>query len=191
MHRCARCAWYWFSLGSAALANSLSCNFTCHHRRFELRGEEADMACGSGLIGPSLRNRSSVHYWRAGSQSRAKREALCTKEAARRWHLVTFGSHGKYEANAKALCEMAMAVPGALDSCTPFSAASEGVLSSADRARLRIGPKIEAFGWWKWKPCARSTLETRCRPSPRRRTPAASPLWPFHPDPRVPAGITS
>ena len=66
-----------------------------------LTSEQARLAHG-GRVGARLRRNSPVYYWQTTAQRRSRHEALCEKRS--RWHLTTFGSHGKFEEKAKAKC---------------------------------------------------------------------------------------
>ena len=80
-----------------------STDFTCRGRAMHnLTAEQARLA-HSGRIGARLRRNSPVYYWQTTPQRRSRHEALCQKGS--RWHLTTFGSHGKFEEKAKAKCE--------------------------------------------------------------------------------------
>ena len=79
-----------------------STDFTCRGRAMHnLTAEQARLA-HSGRIGARLRRNSPVYYWQTTPQRRSRHEALCQKGS--RWHLTTFGSHGKFEEKAKAKC---------------------------------------------------------------------------------------
>ena len=79
-----------------------STDFTCRGRAMHnLTSEQARLA-HSGRIGARLRRNSPVYYWQTTPQRRSRHEALCQKGS--RWHLTTFGSHGKFEEKAKAKC---------------------------------------------------------------------------------------
>ena len=84
------------------LDGPFSTDFTCRKRAMHnLTSEQARLAHG-GRVGARLRRNSPVYYWQTTAQRRSRHEALCDKRS--RWHLTTFGSHGKFEEKAKAKC---------------------------------------------------------------------------------------
>ena len=84
------------------LDGSFSTDFTCRKRAMHnLTSEQARLAHG-GRVGARLRRNSPVYYWQTTAQRRSRHEALCDKRS--RWHLTTFGSHGKFEEKARAKC---------------------------------------------------------------------------------------
>ena len=84
------------------LDGPFSTDFTCRKRAMHnLTSEQARLAHG-GRVGARLRRNSPVYYWQTTAQRRSRHEALCEKRS--RWHLTTFGSHGKFEEKAKAKC---------------------------------------------------------------------------------------
>ena len=111
-----------------------------------LTSEQARLAHG-GRIGARLRRNSPVYYWQTTQQRRSRHEALCQK--ASRWHLQTFGSHGKFEEKAKLKCASVNRLKHrVVDSCTALSLAS----LPADWARQHgviVGTR--GVGFWRWK----------------------------------------
>ena len=126
----------------------LACNLSCHGALLRVHGAEADMACDS-TIPQTLRQRSHVHYWRSTSsrQMPPQQAALCVKTAS--WHVLTFGSHGSYAAQARGLCARVRASQPQVDGCTALDIAS---LPHNERSQLGIDVNVQGIGWWKWKP---------------------------------------
>ena len=108
--------------GPAEMARGkLTSNVECHGTRLRLfpNGSAAQRAAAQlvheGIVAPALGAISLVHYWRQLDRPRrVGNAALCRKETAR--HVLTFGSHGKYERAAAALCRHVLRA-GA-DSCS-------------------------------------------------------------------------
>ena len=104
-----------------AAAQPHTCTLRCHGATLELDGdgEAAQLACGR-RISDALRARSPVHYWRSGSgggRAAVAHRRGGVREESGGWHALTFGSHGRYEAAARALCVAARAGTPLLDSC--------------------------------------------------------------------------
>ena len=100
----------------------------------------------NGIVSPELGAHSLVHFWRTlGRPRRAGHAALCAKQAA--WHVLTFGSHGKYERAARQVCQIALRA-GA-DSC---SSSTLEDLPADWRAANGVTNASRGLGHWKWKP---------------------------------------
>lgn len=134
--------------------------FSCRHRT--LHGLDAHQAAlaHDGNITQTLRARSPVYYWRTTTQDMAKHEAICTKRD-NKWHVVTFGSHGKFAYLANRKCfwpepklnpAMKYRRPGSgrvVDSCTNLTLSS----LPAEWARAHnITLNSRGAGYWRWKP---------------------------------------
>ena len=124
----------------------------CHGTSLRLlpNGSPAQRAAAQlvheGIVAPALGAVSLVHYWRQVDRPRrVGNAALCRKEAA--WHVLTFGSHGKYERAAAALCRTALRT-GA-DSC---STSTLDDLPADWREINGVINTTKGLGHWKWKP---------------------------------------
>jgi hypothetical protein len=136
-------------------------SFTCRQRTMHNLTEAESRLAHQGTIAPELRSRSPVHYWQTHKQPWAQYEAICSK--AHSWHVLTFGSHGKYQKLASLKCSGAanrFRRNGqlVLDSCqnltlsslSPDWAAAHGVslTSAGDLSK----PTSRGAGFWVWKP---------------------------------------
>ena len=111
-----------------------------------LTAEQARLA-HSGRIGARLRRNSPVYYWQTTPQRRSRHEALCQKGS--RWHLTTFGSHGKFEEKAKAKCASVNRLKHrVVDSCTALSLAD---LPAEWVKQHGIVVGTRGVGFWRWK----------------------------------------
>ena len=120
-------------------------NFTCRNDTMHnLTRDEADLAFG-GLISERLRRASPVYYWRTSSQRHSRHEAVCSKRT--KWHLLTFGSHGKWFDFARMKCRRAPKV-GA-DSCTALSLKN---LPTRWSEAHGVSQDVRGAGYWRWKP---------------------------------------
>ena len=124
----------------------------CHGTSLRLlpNGSPAERATAQlvhkGIIAPALGTISPVYYWRQVDRpSRMGNAALCRKEAA--WHVLTFGSHGKYYRAAATLCRTALRA-GA-DSC---SSSTLNDLPADWRNINGVNNITKGLGHWKWKP---------------------------------------
>ena len=129
------------------LDGSFSTDFTCRgHAMHNLTAEQARLA-HSGRIGARLRRNSPVYYWQTTPQRRSRHEALCKKDS--RWHLTTFGSHGKFEEKAKAKCASVNRLKHrVVDSCTALSLAD---LPAEWVKQHGIVVGTRGVGFWRWK----------------------------------------
>ena len=122
-------------------------SFTCRGRTMHnLTSEQARLAYG-GRINSRLRAKSPVYYWQTTQQRHSMHEAICVKRS--RWHLTTFGSHGKFEQKAKLKCTSVRQLTNrVVDSCTALSLSD----LPAEWARTHgvvLGTK--GIGYWRWK----------------------------------------
>jgi len=125
---------------------------TCHGTRLRLspNGSTTERAAAQlvhqGIVSPVLGANSPVHYWRHVDQPRrAGYSALCHKQAA--WHVLTFGSHGKYERAAARVCKTAL--HAGADSC---SSSTLDDLPAQWRTTHNVSNTTRGLGHWKWKP---------------------------------------
>ena len=72
------------------------CTFTCRQRPLANLSSDHSALAHDGTISRRLRRRSPVYYWQTTQQRKSRYEAVCTKQA--KWHLTTFGSHGRFAA---------------------------------------------------------------------------------------------
>ena len=122
--------------------------YVCHGRTMRNLTADQSRLAHFGRISARLRSASPVHYWQHTTQRRARYEAVCTRGAAR-WHLMTFGSHGKYEEAAKTKClRVNRLTRHRIDSCTPLSFAKLPPEWAA-RHGVRLGTR--GIGYWRWK----------------------------------------
>lgn len=122
-------------------------DFVCHGRTMHNLTADQSRLAHFGRISARLRSASPVHYWQHTTQRRARYEAVCTRGAAR-WHLMTFGSHGKYEEAAKTKCVRVNKLRRGIDSCTPLSFAKLPPEWAAQHG-VRLGTR--GIGYWRWK----------------------------------------
>ena len=83
----------------------------------------------NGVIGERLRKQSSVYYWQTTEQHKSRHEAVCNKQT--KWHLITFGSHGRFSFKANQRCSMNAHGLPYVDSCVNNSLASPVVAMHA------------------------------------------------------------
>lgn len=139
--------------GPAEMARGkLTSNVECHGTRLRLfpNGSAAQRAAAQlvheGIVAPALGAISLVHYWRQLDRPRrVGNAALCRKETA--WHVLTFGSHGKYERAAAALCRHVLR--SGADSC---STSTLNDLPADWREINGVTNTTKGLGHWKWKP---------------------------------------
>ena len=135
-------------------STALPSSFQCRRRNISnLSLDHARLA--EGYISPRLKQASPVYYWRHTRQRRSRYEAVCEKAA--KWHIVTFGSHGRFKFLAQQRCQFAMRgfpakVPAARrspDTCQNHTLDS---LPAKWRVANGINQTTRGAGWWKWKP---------------------------------------
>ena len=107
-----------------------------------LNGDQA--ALGShGHISAALRSRSPVYYWQNTPQEQSRQEAICSKQS--KWHVISFGSHGKWRRLARWKCKRAKRQVE-VDTCCNDSLAS---LPSDWKAANVVDRSIRGAGYWK------------------------------------------
>ena len=124
-----------------------SSDFTCRGRTmYNLTVEQARLAHG-GRVANRLRAKSPVYYWQTTAQRRSLHEAVCQKSSG--WHIITFGSHGKFEAKAKDKCRRVSQLrKRVVDSCTALTLGD----LPADWARQHgVVLGTLGIGHWRWK----------------------------------------
>ena len=101
-----------------------------------------------GQISPELKASSPVYYWQKTRQHRSRQEAICKKNA--KWHITTFGSHGRFAADAAFKCkQVAKWNRRQVDSCQNHSLAS---LPDDWKREHGISLGTMGIGYWRWKP---------------------------------------
>lgn len=119
-------------------------SFTCRSRTMRLTADQASLAL-SGRIAATLRQRSPVYYWRTTDQNQSRHEAVCTKKG--RWVVITFGSHGRFQALAARSCSRIRLTPS-IDECTAHSLET---LPAEWREAHGANASSPGAGWWRWK----------------------------------------
>lgn len=106
-----------------------------------------------GKISAHLRQRSPVRYWQTTRQNASRHEAICKADlpVEQSWHVLTFGSHGRFEAAARAKCELVRQFNSHVDTCTNLSLSS---LPADWRRAHGVAAGVPGVGYWKWKPYA-------------------------------------
>ena len=100
-----------------------------------------------GRISVALKSRSPVYYWQHTDQAAVRHEAVCRKQG--RWHLITFGSHARFQELARRKCAVAHRTMPTVDTCTNLSLAS----LPEEWARAHDADvSTRGAGWWRWKP---------------------------------------
>ena len=121
--------------------------FVCRKQPLiNLTDEQAALAHG-GIISKGLRRQSTVYYWRMTRQHNSHHEAVCKKRV--KWHLITFGSHGRFSFLADQRCSMNAHKLPYVDSCVNNTLAS---LPEPWKAAHNVSKVVRGAGYWKWKP---------------------------------------
>ena len=134
--------------------------FVCRRRNITGMDSVQTALAHGGRIAPELRARSPVYYWQTTTQANSRHEAVCATKRGT-WHLLTFGSHGRFSFLASRKCFWPDPMPSpanrfrrkpfgrVLDSCTNHSL--ETLPVEWMRAH-NISTASRGIGYWKWKP---------------------------------------
>ena len=137
-----------FAFAAAVSVAAAGRPFTCKERTMHGLSADEEVLAHDGVIGPALRSRSPVFYWRHTRQRRSRREAVCTKDAG--WHMASFGSHGVYLDQAAWKCNRVNSRGSPkIDSCVNASIAS---LPGDWKLQHHVNVTVRGAGYWKWKP---------------------------------------
>ena len=121
--------------------------FVCRKQSLVNLTDDQKALAHQGSISRELRRRSTVYYWRMTRQHNSQYEAVCKKRV--KWHLITFGSHGRFSFLANQRCSMNARKLPYVDSCVNNTLAS---IPEQWKTEHNVSQTVRGAGYWKWKP---------------------------------------